>query len=91
MNRHENLWSWDQLTWSSHCGNCIANCSYRRYVRDGVVVSEEPTGNLASYDGVPDMNPLGCQKGAAWSTQVAGPDRVLHPLRRKGERGCGCF
>ncbi len=32
--------------------------------------------------GVPDRNPMGCQKGAAWSIQIDSGDRVLHPLRR---------
>ena len=82
-------WSWDQVTWSSHCGNCIANCTYRLYVHGGRVVCEEVSGDIPGFDGIPDMNPLGCQKGAAWQTQLDGGDRLLHPLRRVGERGSG--
>ncbi|KAA0235388.1 MAG: Selenate reductase subunit alpha [Acidimicrobiales bacterium] len=82
-------WSWDQVTWASHCGNCIANCAYRIYVADGKVVHQEQSGGLPAYEGVPDMNPLGCQKGGAWHTQADGDERLLHPLRRVGERGSG--
>ncbi|MCZ7535016.1 MAG: molybdopterin-dependent oxidoreductase [Acidimicrobiia bacterium] len=82
-------WAWDRVTWSSHCGNCIANCAYRLYLDDGRVVYEEVSGDMPAYDGVPDMNPLGCQKGAAWQAQLDGGDRLHHPLRRVGERGSG--
>ncbi|MCZ7528490.1 MAG: molybdopterin-dependent oxidoreductase [Acidimicrobiia bacterium] len=82
-------WAWDRVTWSSHCGNCIANCTYRRYTSGDEIVYEEVTGNLPGYDGVPDPNPLGCQKGAAWPLQRDCGDRLLHPMRRVGERGSG--
>ena len=32
---------------------------------------------------------MGCQKGAAWSRSSTAPERVLHPLKRVGERGDG--
>ena len=85
----EQRWSWDQVTWGSHCGNCIANCTYRVYARDGEIVYQEQSGGIPGFEGMPDMNPLGCQKGGAWHTQAQGDERLLHPLRRVGERGSG--
>lgn len=83
-------WSWDKVTWGTHCLNCMATCPYRVFVRDGKVVFEEQGGNIPVVEpGVPDLNPLGCQKGASWSQQLQSPDRILHPLRRVGERGSG--
>jgi DMSO reductase family type II enzyme molybdopterin subunit len=41
--------------------------------------------------GIPDMNPMGCQKGASWSHCHFSPDRVTQPLKRVGERGEGKF
>ena len=38
---------------------------------------------------MPDFNPMGCQKGVTWSDSLYGPDRVMHPLKRVGERGEG--
>ena len=82
-------WTWDEVRWVSHCGNCIANCTYRAYVKDGVIVHQEQSGGITGYDGIPDMNPLGCQKGGAWHLGASGGERLLHPLRRVGERGSG--
>ncbi len=84
-------WTWDKVAWGSHCINCYpGNCLYRVYVRDGVVVREEQAGVYRPIEaGVPDMNPMGCQKGNAWSQHLYSPERVLYPLRRAGERGEG--
>jgi len=41
--------------------------------------------------GIPDMNPMGCQKGACWSHCHYSPDRITKPLKRVGERGEGKF
>jgi len=60
------------------------------YVRDEKVWFEEQTGLLPVIEqGVPDMNPMGCQKGTGWSHTIAGPERVLYPLKRVGARGAG--
>jgi anaerobic selenocysteine-containing dehydrogenase len=89
--RYRDRWRWDEIAWGTHCVDCYpSNCPYRVYVRDGRVVREEPSGSFpAIEDGVPDMNPAGCQKGAAWSQTLYGKERVLYPLRRVGERGDG--
>ncbi len=81
----------DRVAWGSHCVDCYPGaCPYRVYVRDGQVLREEVAGTMLPFEeGVPDMNPLGCQKGAAWSQQLDGADRPLYPLRRVGERGSG--
>ncbi|MCK6554714.1 molybdopterin-dependent oxidoreductase [Candidatus Binatia bacterium] len=88
---YRDKFKWDRIAWGTHCVDCYpANCPYRVYVRDGRVVREEPAGNFETVEpGVPDMNPAGCQKGAAWSQMLYGKERVLHPLRRAGERGEG--
>lgn len=90
LGRYRKRWSWDRVTWGTHCLNCLATCPYRVYSRDGAVLFEEPAGGLpAVEEGVPDMNPLACQKGSAWSRQLTAKDRILHPMRRVGERGGG--
>jgi anaerobic selenocysteine-containing dehydrogenase len=59
-------------------------------VKDGKVVREEVAGVLEPVEpGVPDMNPLLCQKGLAWSRELYAPERLVYPLRRAGERGEG--
>ena len=89
--RYRERWRWDKVVWGTHCVDCYpGNCPMRVYVRDGKVVREEQAGNFPRIEvGVPDMNPLGCQKGACWGQHLDAPDRVLYPLRRVGERGEG--
>lgn len=87
---YRNRWSWDRVTFGTHCLNCLATCPYRVYSKDGDILFEEPAGVFEQVNpDVPDMNPMSCQKGSAWSQQITGPDRLLYPLRRAGERGEG--
>ena len=84
----------DDVAWGSHCVDCYpGSCLYRVYVKDGRIVREEVPGPYFEDEpGVrehPDSYPMGCNKGAAWSQQIDAPDRLLHPLRRVGERGSG--
>ena len=89
--RYRQKWTWDKIAWGSHCVDCYpSNCPHRVYVRNGRVMREEAAGDFTPIEpGVPDMNPAGCQKGASWSQMLTGAERVLHPLRRVGERGAG--
>jgi DMSO reductase family type II enzyme molybdopterin subunit len=89
--RYRDQWRWDAVYRGTHCVDCYpGNCPMRVYVRNGKVMREEPTGDIGVIErGVPDANPMGCQKGACWSQTLYGKDRVLHPLRRVGERGEG--
>lgn len=82
---------WDKVVKVTHCVDCFpGSCPVNAFVKDGVVVREESSGDLPVFEeGVPDLNPMVCQKGLAWSRQLASPDRLLYPLRRKGERGSG--
>ncbi len=67
-------------------------CPFRVYTKDGKIVREEQSGTLSPVEpGIPDMNPMGCQKGACWSHCHYSPDRVTRPLKRVGERGEGKF
>ncbi|RIK05428.1 MAG: hypothetical protein DCC49_12410 [Acidobacteria bacterium] len=82
---------WDRVAVGSHCVDCFpGNCPLHVFVKDGKVVREELAGTLeAVEEGVPDMNPMGCQKGVSWSRQLYSEDRIMYPMRRAGERGEG--
>src|SRR3989337_773001 len=84
-------WRWDRVVGGSHCIDCYpGNCPMRVYVKDGIIWREEQPGTLPVIEeGVPDMNPMGCQKGVAWSQLLYAKERVLYPLKRVGERGRG--
>ncbi len=90
-NSYREMWTWDSVAWGTHCVDCYPGaCPWRMYIRDGKVVREEQAGTLKPvFEGMPDANPMGCQKGASWSTTLYGEERVLYPLRRVGERGAG--
>ncbi len=86
-------WTWDKVTWGSHSVDCYpGGCPWRVYTKDGKVVREEQAAPFTTVEpGVPDMNPMGCQKGACWSDLLHAPDRITQPLKRVGERGEGKF
>jgi DMSO reductase family type II enzyme molybdopterin subunit len=89
--RHRERWKWDRVTWGCHAVDCYpGGCLWRVYTRDGRIVREEQAGIYPVIEsGVPDMNPMGCQKGAAWGAQHYSEERVLHPMKRIGKRGEG--
>ncbi len=91
--RYRNRWTWDKVTFGSHSVDCYpGGCSWRVFSKDGKVIREEQSAISTPVEaGIPDMNPMGCQKGACWSHCHYSPDRVTKPLKRVGERGEGKF
>ncbi len=89
--RYRDRWRWDNVVWSSHCVDCYpGNCPMKAYVRDGRLCWEEQAGRYQTIEpGVPDMNPMGCQKGVGWAHTLDAPERLRYPLRRVGPRGSG--
>ncbi|MEZ5332318.1 MAG: molybdopterin-dependent oxidoreductase [Thermoanaerobaculia bacterium] len=67
------------------CFNCESACGLLAYVdRDSLTVRK--------FEGNPEhpgSRGRNCAKGPATINQVTDPDRILHPLRRVGERGEG--
>ena len=85
-------WTWDRISKSTHYVNCAyqRGCAWNVYVKDGVVWREEQVGDYPQTNPeVPDFNPRGCQKGACYSDRMHDPSRLLHPMKRIGERGEG--
>ena len=83
-------WTWDKVQFASHSVGCVAGCSWKVYVKDGIPLREEQTSDYPQYaKGIPDMNPRGCQKGAVYSSWMLQPDMLKYPLKRIGARGEG--
>jgi DMSO reductase family type II enzyme molybdopterin subunit len=84
-------WTWDRIAHGTHTmTNCVSGCAWDLFVKDDMVWREEQTSPYgASRADLPDFNPRGCQKGACGSNLMYSASRVLHPLRRAGERGEG--
>ncbi len=66
---------------ASHCGG---NCLLKVHVKDGVITRVET-------DDGDEPQLRACQRGRALRQRVYAPDRILHPLKRVGERGEGRF
>jgi complex iron-sulfur molybdoenzyme family reductase subunit alpha len=82
--------TWDRVVRSTHSANCTGSCSWKVYVKDGVMLREEQAGDYpAIHADLPDYNPRGCQKGACFVEYVYGAQRLKYPLIRTGERGEG--
>ncbi len=85
-----NKWTWDRVAHGTHGTNCAGTCAFNVYVRNGIVWREEQQGMYApSGDDVPDYGPRGCQKGLRHAKYMYGPQRILYPMKRVGERGSG--
>ncbi len=69
------------------CFNCEANCGLLAYV-------DKDTGKIAKFEGNP-VHPASrgrnCAKGPATLNQVEDPERILHPMKRVGDRGEGLW
>jgi DMSO reductase family type II enzyme molybdopterin subunit len=91
--RYRDRCRFDRVAWGSHSVDCYpGGCPFHVFVRDGKIVREEQSGTLPTVQpGVPDMNPMGCNKGVCWGNLHYAPDRITRPMKRVGERGEGKF
>ncbi len=67
------------------CFNCESACGLLAYV-------DKETGQVRRFEGNPahpGSRGRNCAKGPATINQMYDPERILHPLRRKGARGSG--
>jgi nitrate reductase alpha subunit len=87
--RYRDKWKWDKVTWGTHAVDCYpGGCPLKVYTRNGRIVREEQSGTFKPIEaGIPDMNPMGCQKGACWSHCHYSPDRVTTPVRSQYSSG----
>src|SRR3990172_11470627 len=90
----DEYWQWDHWRWGTHRVNCYpGSCPFRVYAKDGKVIREEISCTYPEFSDpdyrVPDYNPRGCQKGYQHSRAMYGPDRLLYPMKRAGERASG--
>ncbi|HEY3360231.1 MAG TPA: molybdopterin-dependent oxidoreductase, partial [Polyangia bacterium] len=81
---------WDRVVRSTHSANCTGSCSWKVYLKDGIMVREEQAADYPPISAeLPDYNPRGCQKGACFVEYVYGAQRLRTPLIRAGARGEG--
>jgi len=81
---YRNRWSHDRIVRSTHGVNCTGSCSWKIYVKGGIVTWEtQQTDYPRTRPDLPDHEPRGCQRGASASWYLYSGNRVKYPLIRK--------
>jgi nitrate reductase alpha subunit len=81
---YRNRWSHDKIVRSTHGVNCTGSCSWKIYVKGGIVTWEtQQTDYPRTRPDLPDHEPRGCQRGASASWYLYSGNRIKYPLIRK--------
>ena len=80
---YRDRWSYDKVVRSTHGVNCTGSCSWKVYVKDGIITWEaQQTDYPSAGPDRPDYEPRGCPRGAAFSWYTYSPTRVRYPYVR---------
>ncbi len=80
---YRNRWRHDKVVRSTHGVNCTGSCSWKIYVKSGIVTWEtQQTDYPRTRAGLPNHEPRGCQRGASYSWYLYSANRVKTPLIR---------
>ncbi|GAB3700885.1 nitrate reductase subunit alpha [Mariniluteicoccus flavus] len=80
---YRDRWSHDKVVRSTHGVNCTGSCSWKVYVRDGIITWEaQQTDYPTAGPDRPEYEPRGCPRGAAFSWYTYSPTRVKYPYGR---------
>jgi nitrate reductase alpha subunit len=76
-------WSHDKIVRSTHGVNCTGSCSWKIYVKGGLVTWEtQQTDYPRTRTDLPNHEPRGCARGASYSWYLYSSARVKHPMIR---------
>ena len=80
---YRDRWTHDKEVRSTHGVNCTGSCSWKVYVKDGIITWETQQTDypLVGPDS-PEYEPRGCPRGAAFSWYTYSPTRVRYPYVR---------
>ncbi len=80
---YRDRWSHDKVVRSTHGVNCTGSCSWKVYVKDGIITWETQQTDYPSVGpDRPEYEPRGCPRGAAFSWYTYSPTRVRYPYGR---------
>ncbi|MGZ4519344.1 MAG: molybdopterin-dependent oxidoreductase, partial [Mycobacteriaceae bacterium] len=80
---YRDRWSHDKVVRSTHGVNCTGSCSWKVYVKDGIITWEAQQTDYPSIGpDRPEYEPRGCPRGAAFSWYTYSPTRVRYPYVR---------
>lgn len=77
-------YGYDNIVRSTHGINCTGSCSWRIYVKDGIITAEtQHTDYPTTGSDFPEYEPRGCPRGASFSWYTYSPTRVKFPYIRQ--------
>ena len=80
---YRNRWRHDKIVRSTHGVNCTGSCSWKIYVKSGIVTWEtQQTDYPRTRPDLPNHEPRGCSRGASYSWYLYSANRVKTPLVR---------
>ncbi len=80
---YRNRWRHDKVVRSTHGVNCTGGCSWKIFVKNGLVSFEmQQTDYPRTREDMPNHEPRGCQRGASFSWYLYSPHRIKHPMIR---------
>lgn len=81
---YRSRWQHDKIVRSTHGVNCTGSCSWKIYVKNGLVTWEtQQTDYPRTRPDLPDHEPRGCPRGASYSWYLYSANRVKYPMVRK--------
>lgn len=76
-------WAHDKIVRSTHGTNCTGSCSWKIYVKGGIVTWEtQQTDYPRTRPDLPNHEPRGCARGASYSWYLYSANRVKYPMVR---------
>ncbi|QIQ21689.1 nitrate reductase subunit alpha [Zophobihabitans entericus] len=83
-NSYRQRWQFDKIVRSTHGVNCTGSCSWKIYVKNGLVTWEtQQTDYPRTRPDLPNHEPRGCPRGASYSWYLYSANRVKYPMMRK--------
>ncbi|AVO49003.1 nitrate reductase subunit alpha [Melaminivora suipulveris] len=80
---YRNRWAHDKVVRSTHGVNCTGSCSWKVYVKGGIVTWEtQQTDYPRTRWDMPNHEPRGCSRGASYSWYLYSANRVKYPMVR---------
>ncbi|CAM3947898.1 nitrate reductase subunit alpha [Bordetella tumulicola] len=80
---YRDRWQHDKIVRSTHGVNCTGSCSWKIYVKGGIVTWEtQQTDYPRTRPGMPNHEPRGCSRGASYSWYLYSANRVKYPMLR---------
>lgn len=77
-------WQHDKVVRSTHGVNCTGSCSWKIYVKNGLVTWEtQQTDYPRTRPDLPNHEPRGCPRGASYSWYLYSANRLKYPKVRK--------